>query len=383
MGGPYYPIPCSILSTRKDCKTPQQYPDVPTTSWGIFIRSMDSRTIDQSAGGKLRDLNAEESWALLEDLALYDNESWNDPRDFAKPVKAIALPQDVPSTSDRRLIELENQQASVDYTSSRINEVGGKRFTLNHGPRNFNDATNTWKEKPNFNWAHTQTFTSPQGGSISIHSSSYQMKLEKALLDFDSNQEKRLSHLRTQLEQQQDDMIGKINLLWKTVSEKLNNVSTPENAGNPMAPKSIAAISHDEREELRKKGIKSPSKLLSPKYLSPASIKELNKNPSAPKRVHFVNSIVILSTDSDTEEEDDSSTNACDLNLGGMVKGKEEVKEEDEMETDMEVEEVIEEEETEFETDEEVEEIFEEEEEDEDDENFNSFPTMKELSHHE
>ncbi|GKA02832.1 MAK10-like protein [Tanacetum coccineum] len=310
--------------------------------------------------GILRDINAKESWALLEDLALYDNESWNDPRDFAKPVKAIALPQDVPSTSDRRLIELENQvqrlmeaylaptqpvqvnkvsssckiysgphdaqyciknpeQASVDYTSWRINEVGG--------------------------------------GSISVHSSSYQMKLEKALLDFDSNQEKRLSHLRTQLKQQQDDMIGKINLLWKTVSEKLNNVSTPENIGNPMAPKSIAAINHDEMEELRKKGIKSPSKLLSPKYLSLASIKELNKNPSAPKCVHFVNLIVILSTDSDTEEEDDSSTNACDLNLG--------------------------EEESEFETDEEVEEIIEEEEDDGDGENFNSFPTMVELTHHE
>ncbi|GJX92372.1 hypothetical protein Tco_0345698 [Tanacetum coccineum] len=40
---------------------------------------------------------------MLEDLALYDNESWNDPRDFAKLVKAITLPQDVPSTSDRRL----------------------------------------------------------------------------------------------------------------------------------------------------------------------------------------------------------------------------------------------------------------------------------------
>ncbi|GJW06915.1 MAK10-like protein, partial [Tanacetum coccineum] len=46
---------------------------------------------------------------LQKDLALYDNESWNDPRDFAKPVKAIALPQDVSSTSDCRLIELENQ----------------------------------------------------------------------------------------------------------------------------------------------------------------------------------------------------------------------------------------------------------------------------------
>ncbi|GJX08320.1 hypothetical protein Tco_0196252 [Tanacetum coccineum] len=67
------------------------------------------RTIDQSAGGKLRDRNAKESWALLEDLALYDNESWNDPRDFPKPVKEIALPQDVLSISDRRLSMLENQ----------------------------------------------------------------------------------------------------------------------------------------------------------------------------------------------------------------------------------------------------------------------------------
>ncbi|GJX18656.1 MAK10-like protein, partial [Tanacetum coccineum] len=66
-------------------------------------------TIDQSAGGKLHDRNAKESWALLEDLHPSYNESWNDLKDFAKPVKAIALPQDVPSTSDCRLIELENQ----------------------------------------------------------------------------------------------------------------------------------------------------------------------------------------------------------------------------------------------------------------------------------
>ncbi|GJW75472.1 hypothetical protein Tco_0134842 [Tanacetum coccineum] len=127
------------------------------------------RTIDQSAGGKLRDRNAEECWALLEDLALYDNESWNYPSHFAKLVKAIALPQDVSSTSDRRLIELENQvqrlmeayldptqptqvnkittsceicsgphdtqycmenpeQALVEYASSRTDEVGGKWY---------------------------------------------------------------------------------------------------------------------------------------------------------------------------------------------------------------------------------------------------------------
>ncbi|GJW19401.1 MAK10-like protein [Tanacetum coccineum] len=156
------------------------------------INPVTRQTIDQSAGGKLRDLNAEESWALLEDLALYDNEIWKDPRDFAKPVKAIALPQDVPSTSDRRLIELENQvqclmeaylastqptqvnkittsceicsgphdthdcmegpeHTCVDYASSRTNKMGGKRLTPNQGPRNFNDATDTWKDKANFN----------------------------------------------------------------------------------------------------------------------------------------------------------------------------------------------------------------------------------------
>ncbi|GJY08591.1 MAK10-like protein [Tanacetum coccineum] len=42
------------------------------------------------------------------DLVLYDNENWNNPRDFAKPFKAISLPHDVPSTSDCHLIELKN-----------------------------------------------------------------------------------------------------------------------------------------------------------------------------------------------------------------------------------------------------------------------------------
>ncbi|GJV42503.1 hypothetical protein Tco_1420943 [Tanacetum coccineum] len=225
----------------------------------------------------------------------------------------------------------------------------------------------------------SQTFTSPQGGYISVHSSSHQLKLEKALLDFNSHQEKRLSHLKTQHGQQHDDMIKKINLLWKNVSEKLNDASTTENTRNSMAPKSIVAISHVEK--LRKKGIKSPSKLFSPKYLSPASIKELNKNPSASKRVYFVNSIVILSTDSDTEEEDISSINAHEHELGSKIRRNEEVKEQGK-----EVEEIFKDEETEIETEEEVEEVFDnetEEEEDEDEKYYNSLPAIKELIYHE
>nr|GEV17333.1 reverse transcriptase domain-containing protein [Tanacetum cinerariifolium] len=87
------------------------------------------RTIDQSAGGKLRDRNAKESWALLEDLTLYDNKCWNDPRDFAKPVKEISLPQDVSSTFDCRLIELEYQvqrlmEAHISLTQpTQVNKI--------------------------------------------------------------------------------------------------------------------------------------------------------------------------------------------------------------------------------------------------------------------
>ncbi|GJX31062.1 hypothetical protein Tco_0240917, partial [Tanacetum coccineum] len=158
----------------------------------VHVNITTKQTIDQSAGGKLHDKNAEESWALLEDLPLYNNESWNDLKDFAIPVKAISLPQDVLSTSDCRLIELENQvqhlmeahlapnppvqvnkiassceicsgphdtqycmenpdQAFVDYASSRNNKVGGKLFTTNQGPRNFNEATNAWKGEQNRN----------------------------------------------------------------------------------------------------------------------------------------------------------------------------------------------------------------------------------------
>ncbi|GJW61092.1 hypothetical protein Tco_0110427 [Tanacetum coccineum] len=49
--------------------------------------------IDHAAGGKLRDKIAEELWEIIEDLALYDNESWNDPRDSAAPDDHMKLDQ--------------------------------------------------------------------------------------------------------------------------------------------------------------------------------------------------------------------------------------------------------------------------------------------------
>nr|GEV13137.1 MAK10-like protein [Tanacetum cinerariifolium] len=83
------------------------------------------RTINQAAGGKLCDKNDKESWELLEDLALYDNESWNEPRDFAKPVKAISMPHDVTSSSDHRDFKPFDTLADL---GSRVNLLSLKLF---------------------------------------------------------------------------------------------------------------------------------------------------------------------------------------------------------------------------------------------------------------
>ncbi|GKF80707.1 zinc finger, CCHC-type containing protein, partial [Tanacetum coccineum] len=100
---------------RNDILMVQQHHGESLSEAWTHFKDFIKRTIDQSVGGKLHDRNAKETWALLEDIALYDNKSWNDPRDFAKPVKAIALPQDVPSTSDRRLT-LDGSSSCSDTT---------------------------------------------------------------------------------------------------------------------------------------------------------------------------------------------------------------------------------------------------------------------------
>ncbi|GJW85897.1 MAK10-like protein [Tanacetum coccineum] len=102
-------LPAGFISTWEDLTTRFLAQIFPPGRTAKLRNDILIRTIDQSASGKHRDLNPKESWAILKDLSLYDNQSWNNPRDFVKPVKAIALPQDVPSTFDRHLTELENQ----------------------------------------------------------------------------------------------------------------------------------------------------------------------------------------------------------------------------------------------------------------------------------
>ncbi|GJT98715.1 MAK10-like protein [Tanacetum coccineum] len=256
-----------------------------------YVNPIKRRTIDQSAGGKLRNLNPEESWAILEDLALYDNKSWNDPRDFVKPVKAIALPQDVPSTSDRRLIELENQvqrlmeahlaptqptqvnkittpcdicsgphdtrhcmenpeQAFVEYASSRTNEAGGKWYTFKPEQNNLGDTYNpSWRSHPNLRWRQPQNsqnnFSNPPNrfqpnGSIlnrSINNRpqnfNNQSNIEGLVSEFMASQDARLSKFEANFKQHQSGRTNKIDIVLKAITNRIAGTLPSDTVKNP------------------------------------------------------------------------------------------------------------------------------------------------------
>ncbi|GJX26257.1 hypothetical protein Tco_0232553 [Tanacetum coccineum] len=226
----------------------------------------------------------------LQDLALYDNESWNDPRDFAKPVKAISLPQDVLSTSDRHLIELKNQvqclmeahlapkqpiqvnkitslceicsgphdtqycmenpkQAFVDYTSLRIDKAGGEWYTFKTEQNNLGDTYNpSWKIHPNLRWRQPQNsqnnFSNPPNrfqpnGSFPSHSFNNnpqsfnnQSNLEGLVSNFMASQDARLSKFEADFKQQQSEMTNKIDKVLKAIIDRITGALPSDTVKN-------------------------------------------------------------------------------------------------------------------------------------------------------
>ncbi|GJY79827.1 hypothetical protein Tco_0485628, partial [Tanacetum coccineum] len=235
--------------------------------------------------------NAKESWALLEDLALYDNESWNDLRDFAKSVKAITLPQDVPSTSDRRLIKLQNQvqrlieayiaptqptqvnknttsceicsgphdtqycmedskQAFVEYASSRMDEARGKWYTFKPEQNNFGDMYNpSWKSYPNLRWRQPQNsrnnFSNPPNrfqpnGSIlnrsfnnRPQSFNNQSNLKGLVSNFMASQDARLSKFEADFKQQHSEMNNNFDTVLKAITNRIARALPSNTVKNP------------------------------------------------------------------------------------------------------------------------------------------------------
>ncbi|GJV48187.1 hypothetical protein Tco_1438399 [Tanacetum coccineum] len=214
------------------------------------------------SGGKLRDQNAEDSWALLEDLALYDNESWNNPRDFSKLVKAISLLQDFPMNKITSSCEIcsgphdtqyciENpEQVFVEYVSSCTDEAGGKWYAFKPEQNNLGDTYNlSWKSHPNFRWRQPQNsrknFSNPPNrfqpnGSIpnrplnnNPQSFRNQSNLEGLLSDFMASQDAKLSKFEADFKQQQSKMTNKIHLVLKAITNRIMGVLPSDMVKNP------------------------------------------------------------------------------------------------------------------------------------------------------
>ncbi|GJT74822.1 hypothetical protein Tco_1041547 [Tanacetum coccineum] len=156
------------------------------------------------------------------DLSLYDNETWNDPRDFAKLVKAISLPQDVLSTSDHRLIELKNQVQCLMEAHLALNPpVQVNKITSSceicSGPHN----TRYCMENPEQSFVEYASLrTNKAEGKW------YTFKPDQNNLDA------RLSKFEADFKQQKREMTNKINTFLKAINDRMTGALPSDTVKN-------------------------------------------------------------------------------------------------------------------------------------------------------
>ncbi|GKC68829.1 hypothetical protein Tco_1101427 [Tanacetum coccineum] len=184
------------------------------------------------AGGKLHDRNAKESWALLEDLALYDNKSWNEPRDLTKSVKTITLPQDIPSASDRHLIELKNQ----------VQRLMEAHFTPMQ-PTQVNKITTSCEI---CSGPHDTQYCmeDPEQAFVDYASSCTDEAGEGLVSNFMASQDARLSKFEADFKQQQNEMTNKIDTVLKAIANRIAGTLPSNTVKNPKLSTSSVLFAH-------------------------------------------------------------------------------------------------------------------------------------------
>nr|GEU79507.1 MAK10-like protein [Tanacetum cinerariifolium] len=128
--------------------------------------------------------------------------------DFAKSVKAIALPQDVPSTSDHHLIELENQvqrlmEAYLAPTQlSQVNKITTS-CEICSGPHD----TQYCLEDPEQAFVDYASSRIDEAGGL--------------VFEFMASQDARLSKFKADFKQQQSEMTNKIDTMLKAITDRI------------------------------------------------------------------------------------------------------------------------------------------------------------------
>ncbi|GJU00090.1 hypothetical protein Tco_1110428 [Tanacetum coccineum] len=136
-------------------------------------------------------------------------QNFNDPMDFAKPVKEISLPQDVPSTSDHHLIELENQvqrlmEAHLALTQpTQVNKLT-TLYEICSGPHDTQYCMEDL-EQAFVEYASSRTDEAGEG----------------LVSNFMASQDARLSKFQADFKQQQSEMTNKIDTLLKAITDRI------------------------------------------------------------------------------------------------------------------------------------------------------------------
>ncbi|GJY77730.1 hypothetical protein Tco_0483531 [Tanacetum coccineum] len=159
--------------------------------------------IDRAADGKLCNKNTDGSWEIIENLALYDHEGWDDTKEFAKPVMAITAPQGITKTSDQRLLELEDQ----------INFLLKGLFGLSPKYQN---------ESPTLNFLafHERTGPAPQPQALGT-------TFETRVRDYMAAHTERMERFKNTIFKQREEINGRMTKMIGFLKEITNN-RTPE-----------------------------------------------------------------------------------------------------------------------------------------------------------
>ncbi|GJW67557.1 MAK10-like protein [Tanacetum coccineum] len=179
--------PGRTAKLRNDIKMSQQYHgESLSEAWTHFKDLLQKRTIDQSAGGKLRDRNTEESWALLEDLAFYDNEIQCLMEAHLAPTQPTQVNKITTSCEicsgphDTQYCMEDPEQAFIEYTFSRTDEAG-----------------------------------------------------EGLVFEFMESQDARLSKFEADFKQQQSEMTNKIDTVLKAITDRIARALPRDTIKNP------------------------------------------------------------------------------------------------------------------------------------------------------
>ncbi|GKC09225.1 MAK10-like protein [Tanacetum coccineum] len=190
-------------------------------------------------------MNADESWKIIKNLALYDHERWNDSKDFVKPFKVIATSQNILKMPVRRLLELEDH---INFLLKRPQPVPRARSA--HVPQAYAEAAPQIPTR--------ETSMSHRGRILSLFAkpqSALGTNFKARVRDYMAAHTKRMERFENaifkQWEEINDRMTEMFGLLKElTASRTLEKVLIREEARDPVTKNvnSISLIRGDEEK---------------------------------------------------------------------------------------------------------------------------------------